>query len=273
MSLHPHLHCIVPSGGLTETGEWKDCKKGGNFFARFSDIADLFRKHYLNYIVEYWENGQLEFGNDPGLQPLAEATYMSKFIEKLRKKSWNLRVGKPMSGVQQVVNYLGRYIYRIAIANSRILEIGEKSVRFTVKDYAATTDPSQPVAEKEMELEGVEFLRRFAQHILPPSFQRVRYYGFYAAAAKTRLDKAKQLIGNRDWCYALRTVVQIIAAMIGFDPDICPCCGAKGQWLVKEIPSYWAARQKVLGSIPARAPPVLSSQVQCTAVFTPCQLV
>ena len=258
MSLHPHLHCIVPSGGLTENGEWKDCKRGGDFFARFSDIAGLFRKHYLNFLGECWENGQLEFGSDPDMQPLRESAQMAAFIGKLQKKTWNLRVEKPMSGVQQVVNYLGRYIYRIAITNGRILEISEKTVRFTVKDYAAVKDADEPVPEKEMELEGVEFLRRFVQHILPPFFQRVRFYGFYAAAAKTKLDKARQFIGNRDWCYTLRTICQIITAMIGFEPDICPCCGAKGQWVVEDIPSDWSARRSPYSpGIRSRAPPAI----------------
>ena len=253
LSLHPHLHCIVPAGGLDGDGQWKDCKKGGHLFVRFGEISAMFRRYYLDFLVQCWEEGRLDFGSDPAVQALAGQTAMTAFILQLQQKKWNLRIERPMSGVQQVVNYLGRYIYRTAIANGRILEITEKTVRFTVKDYAASTDTTKPAVEKELELAGVEFLRRFVQHILPPSFQRVRYYGFYAGAAKTKLDNARKKIGNRDWCYTVRTVVQIITAMIGCEPDVCPCCGARGQWLVEILPAPYRRKPPVVAA--QRGPP------------------
>jgi Putative transposase len=222
MLLHPHLHCIVPSGALLPTKSWENGKGNGDFFVRGHKLAARFKHYFLVGLRELWENEEFDFGIDtetgevlshkpnPDLIALAGAEEIRLFFHLLQQKTWNVRIEKPMSGIEQVVNYLGRYVYRIAITNSRIKEIDEKTVRFEYNNYAAT--PEGEAAKKdEMTLSGLEFLRRFVMHILPLYFQRIRYFGFYAAAAKEPLAEARTAVGNRDWCIPLRTVAQIVA--------------------------------------------------------------
>lgn len=195
-----------------------------------------------------WENGDLDLGVSPetgellgdisDLNPavchLGDRKEMTRFYLDLAAMKWNVRIEKSMSCIKHVVEYLARYVYRSAITNGRILDIGEKTVRFTYKNYKDQKG-GEAAPEAELTLDGVEFLRRFAMHLLPKSFQRIRYFGFYAAAAGDTLQKAEKALGNSKPPFILRTVMMILAAVLGFDPDFCPKCGAHRQWVVTEI--------------------------------------
>jgi len=159
---------------------------------------------------------------------------MRLFIEDLQQIKWNVRIERPMAGIEKVVEYLGRYVYRTAITNGRIHEVGEKTVRLEVKKYAQRT-PGQPAEKDELELEGVEFLRRFAQHLLQKGAQRIRYFGLYAAAAKDSLRQAEAAIGTLRQPFIARKVVEIVTAFLGHPPDDCPVCNTCRTWSTVEI--------------------------------------
>jgi Putative transposase len=162
---------------------------------------------------------------------LAEPEEMSKFINHLQAMRWNVRIERPMAGIEKVVEYLGRYVYRTAITNSRIKSVSEKGVTFEYNNYAATGTDKKAM----LHLEGVEFLRRFAMHMLPPSFQRIRYYGLYATAAKAAHQRATQAISSKKPTTPLRKIVEIVATFLGHDPDECPLCQRRSCWQVVEI--------------------------------------
>jgi Putative transposase len=163
---------------------------------------------------------------------LADPEEMRKFINQLEAMRWNVRIERPMAGIEKVVEYLGRYVYRTAITNSRIKSISEKGVSFEYNNYAAAAGSDKKAI---LQMEGVEFLRRFAMHILPPSFQRIRYYGLYAAAAKAVHQRAELAIDSKKPTFPLRKVVDIVAAFLGHDPDECPMCQKRNCWQVVEI--------------------------------------
>jgi hypothetical protein len=163
---------------------------------------------------------------------LAEPEEMRKFINKLQAMRWNVRIERPMAGIEKVVEYLGRYVYRTAITNSRIKSVDEKGVSFEYNNYAAAAGSDKKAI---LQMEGVEFLRRFAMHILPPSFQRIRYYGLYATAAKASHQRAEQAIGSKKPATPVRKIVEIVAAFLGHDPDECPLCQRRNCWQVVEI--------------------------------------
>jgi Putative transposase len=219
-------------------------------------------------LIELWENDELELDVDQetgevllhdineAVVSLADPKVMSKFINQLEAMRWNVRIERPMACIEKVVEYLGRYVYRTAITNSRIKSVSEKGVSFEYNNYAATGMDKKAM----LHLEGVEFLRRFAMHMLPPSFQRIRYYGLYATAAKATLLRAELAIGSKKPATPLRKVVEIVAAFVGHDPDECPICHRRNCWQVAEItptnPRHCAHRTR-RRTEPAEVPKVL----------------
>ena len=146
------------------------------------------------------------------------------------KKNWVVKILPPLDNPKRIVDYLGRYVFRIAITDSRILEVKkqEQKVIFQFKDYAAQTNTDAPPPIKTMTLDALEFMRRFAQHVLPKSFQKIRYFGIYATACRQkRLPKIAQSLGISQTKKHLRTVCQIIVAATGQNPNQCPCCAAQ----------------------------------------------
>jgi hypothetical protein len=129
-----------------------------------------------------------------------------------------------------VIDYLGRYVYRVAITDSRIKEVNVKQRRvvFEYKDYAAQSDPTKPPPIKQMTLEAMEFIRRFSQHVLPQGFQKIRYFGIYGTAYRSKiLPLILQTLNPPMSQVIVRSVSQIVTAITGHNPNDCPCCGAQ----------------------------------------------
>src|SRR5205085_5602989 len=172
---HPHVHCIVPGGGLASDGRWIGCRPA--FFLPVRVLSRLYRRLFLERLRAAFDKGELEFfGNLVGL---IEASAFTRYIAPLHKIEWNVYAKRPFGGPKQVLEYLGRYTHRVAIANSRLIACENGRVHFRWKDYRADNH------SKVMTLEADEFMRRFLLHVLPKGFRRIRHIGFLANSCRT----------------------------------------------------------------------------------------
>jgi hypothetical protein len=166
---HPHLHCVVPGGGLSADGSrWVACRRG--FLLPVRVLSRLFRRRFLELLEQAFEGGRLQFHS--ALQALRERAAFRAYLEPVRQKAWVVYAKPPFAGPQQVLDYVGRYTHRVAISNHRLVDIDDGKVSFRWKDYRDGD------AHKRMTLEAGEFIRRFLLHVLPPGLQRIRYYGW-----------------------------------------------------------------------------------------------
>jgi len=189
---HPHLHCIVPGGGLSNDGKkWKRSKKAkyNNFFIHVNVISELFKKKFLYYLKKAYKKGKLKFIGKA--ETLGYKSEFYKLLNKLYEKKWITYCKRPFGGPKQVIEYLGRYTHRVAISNSRIKMIEEGKVVFEYKDYRDNK-------RKEMSLVPVEFIRRFMLHILPEGFYKIRYYGILSSRKKRRaLERVREILARK----------------------------------------------------------------------------
>ena len=168
---HPHLHCVVPGGGLSpDKSQWISCQVG--FFLPVQVLSRLFRRLFLERLLKAFDEGKLEFFSS--LESLRDRSSFLDYLAPLREVEWVVYAKRPFAGPEQVLDYVGRYTHRVAISNNRLLDIAEGKVTFRYKDYR------QNAQQKTMTLEAGEFIRRFLLHVLPEGFQRIRYYGFLA---------------------------------------------------------------------------------------------
>ena len=175
---HPHVHGIVPGGGLTPDGtRWVACRPG--FFLPVRVISRLFRRRFLEELQRLHAAGKLKFYGE--LAHLAEARAFKAWLAPLRQVEWVVYAKRPFAGPQAVLAYLSRYTHRVAISNSRLLAMDEHGVTFRWKDYR-TKDRTR---HKVMTLSPQEFMRRFLLHVLPTGFHRIRHYGLLANGART----------------------------------------------------------------------------------------
>ena len=180
LSLHPHLHCIVPGGGVDENGAWKNIKNDGKFLFSVKALSKVFRAKFCeklkaNLKDKFNENQENEY---------------EKIRQSLWEKPWVVYAKKPFGSPKSVVEYLGRYTHKIAISNGRIRGIDDKTVTFDYKDYR------QKGIKKQMVLSHEEFIRRFAMHILPKRFVKIRHYGFLSSTWKRiKLKNLQQKLG------------------------------------------------------------------------------
>jgi Putative transposase/Transposase zinc-binding domain len=184
---HPHVHCVVPGGGLSLDGQrWIACKP--SFFLPVKPLARLFRRLFLEGLKAAFENGALRFFND--LAPLAGPPAFARRLRSLRQTDWVVYAKPPFGGPEQVLAYLARYTHRAAIANSRLVAVTDKEVAFSYKDYRRNG------RQRIMRLAPDEFIRRFLLHVIPDGFHRIRYYGFLARGDRSgRLELCRKLAG------------------------------------------------------------------------------
>ena len=185
---HPHLHCVVPGGGLSADGErWIACRPG--FFLPVRVLSRLFRRLFLAQLQAAFDAGHLRFFNT--LEPLQVPRTFARYLAPARKVEWVVYAKPPFGGPQHVLEYLGRYTHRVAISNNRLLDFGDGQVRFRWKDYRHESRP------KVMCLDDQEFIRRFLLHVLPDGFQRIRHYGFLANRHRAaKLVLCRQLLAE-----------------------------------------------------------------------------
>ena len=184
---HPHLHCVVPGGGISaDSHHWIACRPG--FFLPVRVLSRLFRRLFLELLQQAFEAGELHFFNS--LAGLKESLAFAKYIVPVAHTEWVVYAKAPFGGPKQVLEYLGRYTHRVAISNNRLLEFGEDSVTFAWKDYRHESK------NKTMRLDAQEFIRRFLLHVLPSGFQRMRSYGFLANRYRqVKIELCRKLLG------------------------------------------------------------------------------
>ena len=189
LSFHPHLHCVVPGGGLSTDGErWISCRP--RFFLSVRVLSRLFRRLFLECLEKAFDNGQLRFFS--ALYDLRDRLAFLRYLAPLRKAKWVVYAKPPFAGPQQVLDYVGRYTHRVAISNNRLLDIEDGQVRFRYKDYRHDSQ------QKLMTLSADEFIRRFLLHVLPDGFHRIRYYGFLGNRYRQqKLARCRQLLGMK----------------------------------------------------------------------------
>jgi hypothetical protein len=184
---HPHLHCVVPGGGISPDGtRWVGCRK--SFFLAVRVLSSRFRNLFLTYLREAFDEGRLQFHGE--MAGLARPAAFAALCNRAKKIAWVVYAKPPFGGPEQVLKYLARYTHRVAISNSRILSMENGKVTFLWKDYAAGGKT------KPMTLDAVEFIRRFLLHILPAGFVRIRQFGFLAnRARREKLALCRTLLG------------------------------------------------------------------------------
>lgn len=207
LSLHPHVHCIVPGGGLSNDG-LRFVKSSNKFFLPVKVVSRKFRGKFLYHLKKLWNKGKLKFLNDTAY--LAQGFNLMNLIDSLYQKDWVVYCKKPFKTPSHVVSYLGRYTHRTAISNSRIVSFDEDSVTFSRKDYKDNN------RIKNMSLKTEEFVRRFLLHVLPSGFSKIRHYGILSSRnVKVKLERCKRLTGM------LKLVIKEVSVYI----NSCPLCG------------------------------------------------
>jgi hypothetical protein len=237
---HPHVHGIVPGGGLSLDGNrWVACKPG--FFLSVRVLSRLFRRRFLEALAQTHQAGQLKFFGEHA--SLADAAAFAKWLVPLRKCEWVVYAKRPFAGPAAVLAYLSRYTHRVAISNRRLVALDERGVTFRWKDYRI----SGRTRHKTMTLSPGEFMRRFLLHVLPSRFHRIRHYGLLAnGGRRENLAKARELLGVEE--------PSIDASLLEIDSSgglaqptfVCPCCGSP----MRIIETF-------LRGQPIRAPPPL----------------
>jgi len=185
---HPHLHCVVPGGGLSPDGErWVSSKSG--YFLCVRVLSCLFRRLFLEQLRSAFRKGKLRFSGD--LTELREQARFMQYLRPLQDSRWVVYAKAPFGGPRQVLDYLGRYTHRVALSNERLLEVKDGRVTFQWKDYRAKGREKSRV----MTLESDEFIRRFLIHVLPRGFQRIRFFGLLSNRnRKARLADCRRLL-------------------------------------------------------------------------------
>jgi hypothetical protein len=189
---HPHVHGIVPGGGLAPDGKtWVACRPG--FFLPVRVLSRLFRRRFLEELQRLHDGGKLRFFGEHAA--LAETAAFKAWLAPLRRCEWVVYAKRPFAGPQAVLAYLSRYTHRVAISNSRLLAMDERGVIFRWKDYRANKPGRGKTRHKAMTLSPQEFMRRFLLHVLPGGFHRIRHYGLLANSnRRDNLALARQLL-------------------------------------------------------------------------------
>jgi len=235
---HPHVHGIVPGGGLSPDGErWVACKRG--FFLPVRVLSRLFRRRFLEELERAHQMGLLQFFGEHAA--LAHSAEFAAWLGEFREREWVVYAKRPFAGPEAVLAYLSRYTHRVAISNSRLVAMDGRGVTFRWKDYRA----KGAMRKKTMTLDADEFMRRFLLHVLPRGFHRIRYYGLFANS------------GRRENIERVRRLLRVVADVLPASPEeeapqhqrspfVCPDCGA--EMVVVDV---------VARTLPIRAPPVL----------------
>ena len=227
MTHHPHVHMIVPGGGLSSDGtRWIACRPG--FLLPVRVLSRLFRRLFLEMLWAAHQDGRLKFFGKH--RALADGAAFEAFLSPLRKQEWVVHAKPPFGGAQAVLAYLSRYTHRIAISNRRLIRLQNGAVSFTCKDYRR----DGPERYGTMNLEVAEFIRRFLMHVLPKGFHRIRHYGLFANGNRAaNIQRVRELLGQpvpRDTPEDA-AIEEPDAAQTS--PHPCPCCG--GAMIIIEV--------------------------------------
>lgn len=226
---HPHVHCVIPGGGISPEGDrWIHCRE--NFFLPVRVLSRLFRRIYVDELHAAYLRGDLEFHGK--LANLRDATTWRRFLAETRRKEWVVYAKPPFGGPTQVLKYLARYTHRVAISNRRIVTADDQRVSFRWKDRV---NGSQA---RTMTLEGTEFVRRFLLHVLPKGFVRIRHFGFLAnRSRKEKVPLARRLLRQQSETASDHSPA-VTKTPVAPAPTlhVCPNCKQGRMLVVLELP-------------------------------------
>jgi hypothetical protein len=209
--LHPHVHCIVPGGGITKRGKWKPAKYKDKYLFPKRAMSVVFRAKFMELLRQKMEVPQT----------VAKAAF---------KQNWVVYAKRPFASPKTVVEYLGRYTHKVAISNHRLLSVSKSQVSFSYKDYR---DSSK---KKVITLNGIEFLRRFVQHILPHGYIRIRHYGFLASKNKSKeLNQAKAELKQTHWERKHYSWQEIAEEKLDIKLNQCPHCKSNTLKMIRTL--------------------------------------
>jgi len=201
LSLHPHLHCIVPGGGVMASGKWKPARSNGKFLFPVKAMSQVFRARFVAALRSRFN----------GLEP--------SFYNALFNTPWVVYAKRPFGSPKHVIEYLGRYTHKVAISNHRIVDIQNNQVTFRYKDYR---DEGKV---KAMTLQAIDFIRRFSLHILPKGFMRIRHYGILSSSRKLHVLPLLHPQLESHYEYPEQKHWKVISTeRLGYNPDACPVC-------------------------------------------------
>lgn len=223
LSLHPHIHCLVPAAGYTLNGQWKNIGHSGNFLYPVHQLSEAFKGKFLDSIKR-------------ALRKANEQAIFQNQLQEAYKTKWVVHCQPSMASSEHVIKYLGQYTHRVAITNDRILNIAQGKVTFIAKDYR------DRAVRKPVTLEGVEFLRRFSMHILPRRFVKIRRFGIYNHTTKQNNGLKFTPDEKPDIDKIIRqqkppeTNIERFERLTGINPCLCPVCKTGRMLTVRELP-------------------------------------
>ena len=220
MTHHPHVHGIVPGGGLSSDGtRWVACRRG--FFLPVRVLSRLFRRRFLEELAKVHHAGQLKCFGD--LAGLADPQAFARWLAPLRASEWVVYAKRPFAGPEAVLAYLSRYTHRVAISNRRLVALDDRGVTFRWKDYRE----KGRTRHKTMTLAPDEFMRRFLLHVLPSGFHRIRHYGLLAnVGRRANLACVRKLLAALSPAAVMKQANESAPSAVEPPTFVCPCCGA-----------------------------------------------
>lgn len=213
---HPHIHCVVPGGGISVNGnKWIYCKNG-KFFLPVAVLSRMFRGKFLFYLKRAFSKGLLNFAGS--LQELNQSNSLAGYLKICYQTNWVVYCKAPWGGPDHVLKYLSRYTHRIAISNDRLLALRDGKVTFQWKDYKNGN------RQRFMTLDVEEFIRRFLLHVLPDRFVRIRHYGFLGNRSKDNLQRCRDLLAVPVPTISEQNWKERYESLTGCSLDVCPSC-------------------------------------------------
>jgi hypothetical protein len=241
---HPHVHCVVPGGGIApDASRWVACRPG--FFLPVRVLSRVFRGKFLSLLRNAFDRGRLAFHGKLG--PLADPAQFQRRLADSARTEWVVHAKPPFGGPQQVLKYLARYTHRVAISNSRLVATEGDDVTFRWKDYA------HGGKQKVMTLKAVEFIRRFLLHVLPAGFVRIRHYGFLAnRVCREKLERCRTLLAAIAPLVVAEPVPEPKRAVEGRpEAHTCPACGEGRMIIIETLKAIPVQRRGRLRQKPA----------------------
>ncbi len=223
LSLHPHIHCLVPAAGYTLDGKWKNIGLSGLYLYPVHQLSDAFKGKFLDSLKRT-------------MRKQNELSLFYDAVQQAYKTKWVVHCEPSLADAHHVVKYLGQYTHRVAITNQRILNIADGKVTFIAKDYR------DRAVKKPVPMDGIEFLRRFTMHILPRRFVKIRRYGIYNHTVKRNLEiqfvpeqkpDIEAVIKRQE---PSETNVERFARLTGINPCLCPVCKTGRMVAIRELP-------------------------------------
>lgn len=218
LMLHPHVHCIVPFGGIMPNGKWKRLKGKGNYLYPMPELKKVYKSKFLAGIRKLQKEDAIEKQG-------------SDFLESLFQKQWVVFAKRRFGNEKAVIEYLGRYTHKVAISNHRLQRMDNKTITFKYKEYRKNGQ------QQEMTLTGQEFMRRYALHFLPKGFMKIRHYGLHAGAASNKFDTVyRQLKGKERVKRKKKSWQELAKEKLHFNPKMCPHCQTETMKTIEKIP-------------------------------------